>query len=620
MFIRETVKLNKTTNKSYTYHTILENKRFGDQTKQNIILNLGATFTLEKNKWDILTDRIDTILSNQQLLFLPPDDIEILAQSLAAKIRNAQLDKKDRHDESGLKEFSAFDQLTVRDCCHAGVALISLWAQKCLGFPEIFDSLNFTDEQKVLAMTTIAARMEYQSSELGTFKWLKSNSAICELLGHKLSLKYAMQLYRISDILVSNFDKIENQLSIINSNLLSASSKCLIFDLTNVYFEGTPKSPKAARGHSKEKRSDCLLESLASFVDSSGYVRKCTLFPGNISEPATLKSVLEQLDPPKSTVLVMDRGVATAANIEWLHLNGYKYIVANREQKRYFDPSLSIPIRTKSGGQVSIYKQEKALTFKGKQFIETRILCHSLQRQNKEEGINNKRTNLFESGLSDLHNAIVNSKSPVSAIEISKKLGALSMKCKVKKHYIIKLEHPSTDGNIDKTTVTGLSYEFKAVQNTMMTHPGVYSIRTNIDYLSDQEIWENYIDENIIESVFRSLKSELGLRPIFHWSEDRIDGHLLISILAYQCVNWIRINLKSINIFDRWHVVARKLSTISTYTVEYITSNGVKKKHRKISIPNKEQMEIYKAVGLRTSVEGVFDIGQIKSLRVLSKH
>jgi hypothetical protein len=103
----------------------------------------------------------------------------------------------------------------------------------------------------------------------------------------------------------------------------------------------------------------------------------------------------------------------------------------------------------------------------------------------------------------------------------------------------------------------------------MLTHPGVYCLRTNETHWDEATLWETYTMLTDLEAVFRSLKSELGLRPIFHSKERRTDGHLFISVLAYQFVQCIRRRLKAAGIHQSWAGLRQTLSVQQRVTATF---------------------------------------------------
>src|ERR1700677_2344406 len=133
-----------------------------------------------------------------------------------------------------------------------------------------------------------------------------------------------MRLYRASDLLVRHRDKLETMLFSRIQDLFGLPTTVTLYDLTNTYFEGAPVgNTKAARGRSKEKRSDCPLVTLGLVLDGSGFVRRSKMFAGNVAESTTLEDMLKGLTAPKGALVIMDAGIATEANIAWLKKQEY---------------------------------------------------------------------------------------------------------------------------------------------------------------------------------------------------------------------------------------------------------------------------------------------------------
>ena len=101
-----------------------------------------------------------------------------------------------------------------------------------------------------------------------------------------------------------------------------------------------------------------------------------------------------------------------------------------------------------------------------------------------------------------------------------------------------------------------------------------------------------------LEAAFRSLKSELGFRPVYHHKEKRVDGHLFISIIAYHVLHTIRYQLKAHGINESWKTIRELLSTQCRITSSIHLENGKIVKIRKSSSPNANQLMIYKALGI----------------------
>lgn len=104
-----------------------------------------------------------------------------------------------------------------------------------------------------------------------------------------------------------------------------------------------------------------------------------------------------------------------------------------------------------------------------------------------------------------------------------------------------------------------------------------------------------------LESVFRSLKSELGLRPIFHSKENRVDGHLFITVLAYQAVQLIRTKLKDAGINQSWAGLLEVMSVQLRITASFKMRDGRTAHIRKSTEAEPDLKEIYKALGIKSA-------------------
>jgi transposase len=134
----------------------------------------------------------------------------------------------------------------------------------------------------------------------------------------------------------------------------------------------------------------------------------------------------------------------------------------------------------------------------------------------------------------------------------------------------------------------------------MATHPGVYVIRTNDTTMSAEKMWKTYIMLTDVEAVFRSLKSELGLRPVFHRKSLRTRGHLFISVLAYQCVQLIRRELKSQGLTSNWTTLRTRFSQHSRVTCSFRQAAGTTLHIGKAVQAPAEVLAIYHGLGITT--------------------
>jgi len=622
MYIRKTQTGITAAGEAYYTFRLVSTERINSKVRQKTLLNLGRYFSLPKEQWPDLSSRIDEILSNRQSLFAPTTskNIEELAQRYAALLitkrtaeagaEASQTDQAENLPEKAEKaaqppqsvavdtaDFRTVDinSVDLSQPKTVGVEHVGLHAMNILDFHAIFEEAGLNRIQRIAAIGSVIARMAQPGSEQSSWQWLRESSALGELLGVDFESMSSMRLYRVSDLLIKRRDKIEDALFSRVKTLFSLPVTITLYDLTNTYFEGgMAENSKAARGHSKEKRSDCPLVTLGLMLDSSGFVRRSRMFAGNVFEAATLESMLKGLDAPEGAMVIMDRGIATESNVSWLVSHHYKYLVVSRERSRQFDMESAAPVSTASGQ--SLYAQ-RIVSDDGK---EVRLYCYSEARREKENAMTARFCKAFEQGLQKLADGLAKPRRQKKKDKINQRIGKLQAKSHgVSQHYTIAL---TTAEGSDQ--VTNISWERKPFAGSMMTNPGVYCLRSNELSWDEKTLWQTYIMLTDLESVFRSLKSELGLRPVYHHKEERAEGHLFITVLAYQAVQVIRNILKVKDIHFSWNSLRKILARQQRVTVSFKQKNGCSLHVRKSTIAPPRVKEIYDALAICASPGG----------------
>ena len=141
---------------------------------------------------------------------------------------------------------------------------------------------------------------------------------------------------------------------------------------------------------------------------------------------------------------------------------------------------------------------------------------------------------------------------------------------------------------------------------TMLTHPGVYCLASppNVHDWDPQTLWRTYTMLTDLEAVFRSLKSELGLRPIFHKTQNRSDGHLFITVIAYQLVQTIRRRLAEHGENASWTTLRRILQGQHRVTASF-AERTVAPSTSARTRAEQPQLKIYTALDLHPAPGGV---------------
>lgn len=604
MFIRQTKTRNATTGEGYSTFRLVVSERVGKQVCQRTLLNLGRHFSLAKDEWPFLCSRIESLLSGQKELVPQPVPaaIESLAQRYAARLVLAAKTDAGKPSETSVEsaDINDFQEIDVNSLemvrpRSVGVEHAALAALSWLGMPDILEGVGFNGIHRNCALGSIIARIASPGSELSTWRWLQERSAVGELLDVDFEAVPLMRLYRVSDLLVRQRDKIEKQLFERINDLFSLPVTVTLYDLTNTYFEGEMAGNAKARfGRSKEKRSDCPLVTLGLVLDGSGFVRRSRMFEGNVYEASTLEGMLKGLDAPPGAMVIMDRGIATQANIDWLVEHHYRYLVVSREKNRHFDECQAT--ETSTAGKETIKIQRVVSEDKS----EVRLYCYSEKRSEKESAMSERFSQRFEEGLTKLAAGLQKSRSDKSHDKLLARVGRLQEKSHgIGRHYFITV---TTDESGKKAV--SLTWEKKPVDGTQLTHPGVYCLRTNETDWDESSLWQTYTMLTDLEAVFRCLKSELGLRPVFHHKEHRAEGHLFITVLAYQAVHAIRNKLKERGVSTSWSGLREILSVQQRVTATFRQRDGKTLHVRKATVAEPKLKEIYDKLGLDPSPGG----------------
>lgn len=597
MFIRRTL-TRRTDDQDYFSHRLVQSERDGPKVRQRTRLNLGADFDIPKTDWPGLCRRIEEILDGQSPLL---DDVPAAVEEEAQRIAAQLLARSQPADGAAAGEWVTVDvdSLSLTRPRSVGVEQVGLWALEQLGLVELLTELGVNGALRAAAVGSIVARMAAPASERATHAWLRERSALGELLGVDFQTMGAMQLYRASDALTQHRDAIEAHLFDRAMGLFDLAPTVTLYDLTNTFYEGEAADvPLARRGHSKEKRSDCKLLTLGVVLDAGGFVQRSRVFAGNVKEDTTLSGMLDALKAPPGARVVLDRGIATAEQVEWLADNGYRYIVVSRERKRRFDAEAATAHRTAGGGTVHLEKVDDP------EGGEVRLYCYSEERANKERAMAERFAARFEGALNELSKGLTRPRTQKDPEKIWRRIGRLTEKSRgVGQHYEIAVEVDD-----DGERAVAVTWKRKPVAGTMLTHPGVYCLRSNETDMSAERMWRTYITLTDLEAVFRSLKSELGLRPIYHRKPRRAEGHLFITVIAYQLVQVIRKRLAERGEGScrtaSWTALRRTLGGRQRVTATFKRADGRTVHIRKATRAEPNQQAILHALGIGSPAGG----------------
>ena len=592
MFIKEIIKKNPTSDKTFTYHRLMEAVRTPRGPRQRMILNLGR-LDLARDDWKTLANRIEEILSGQQTLLIALPHIESLAHYYAGMLRRKEM------QSVPVSEQPDWETVDLNSLSHSEVRTIGAesvaWdAFKSLGFPPMLSDLGFSQEEVHKAALLVIGRLVHPASERETAHWGKGISALQELLETDLQHLSNNALYRTSDQLVAHRHDIEKGLAENERDIFHLGEKIILYDLTNTYLTGNAtQSRLARRGRSKQKRNDCPLLTLALVLDNEGFPKASRVLEGNVSEPSTLEGFLRDLksEPRGQLALltepatfVFDAGVGARENLDLIRREGFHYITVSRHR----------PSEIPEEG-LTVIKEDKDSTVEVKRLDgegETILYCQSTGRAHKEESMKASFQKHFEEGLQAISDSLSRKRGHKAYGRVMERLGRLKERYpSIARFYNVEVQQ-------ERERVTRIEWRLDREKELQTRFSGSYYIRSSRTDLDEKELWSLYMTLGQVEESFRCLKSELGLRPVRHHKDPRMEGHLFISVLAYHLLASIQRQLRQKGISYRWETIRNRLSTQTRVTASLTTDKGERIHVRQTTDPEPFHFEIYRALGL----------------------
>ena len=515
---------------------------------------------------------------NEKLL----DCADVIVSPAIEKVENTDIQKVDvnsiTHEDSRTFGGEWLNKQMLDDC----------------GLTEFMSQNICNDYREKLISAEIISLMLNPSSELETSRWMANESSLCEILSIQKTPDHR-KLYRAARALYGQKEKVEDYLYSHFSTKHPDKMRLCLYDLTNFYFEGRKEQSKLAQfGRSKEKRSDAKLISLALLTDGHGFICRSKLYAGNISEPATLREVVSEMetDSKKDSglfsskpVAVMDAGIATEENLKFLSDSGFDYICVSRS--RLNDYSLAqtdcktVFDNRRHPIEINFVKQED------KEEGDLYLYVKSHTKQIKEQSMSSKMTERFVQAIENIKSSLTKKRGVKQDGAVNQRIGRLRQKYpSISKLYSIEVK---TDEN---KIVSDIVYE----QSKQDREAGVYFIRCSQNRLTEELIWDIYNTLREIESTFRCMKTDMDIRPIYHKKDINTEAHIFVGIVAYQLVHAIRCATKQADINHGWNRIRNIMSSQTIVTARMKLENKDSLILRNITSANMEQSNIYRAL------------------------
>lgn len=598
MFIRKTKITHPVTKKVYWNFQLVESYRTERGPRQRILLGLGADLNLDTQECKALANRIEELLKGIQSLIAPVENIELLAQKYATQLQQ-QLALAPPAPSTVIpdRDLETIDINTIeqQDPRTVGNEHLLLHLTERLNLPKKLKELGLSDREVALGLGAIIGRAAFPGSERATHHWLCTRSGLGELLDFTFSDTNLDQLYRIGDILFQHKDALERHLIQAHKSLHGLPSTMALYDLSNTYMEGQSKgNSKALHGVSKEKRTDCPLVTLGLVIDEHGFASRSAFLPGNVAEVATLKEAINQLghgDSLVKPIIVLDAGMTSEDNLKWLRDNQYQYVVSARQNA----PSMELKEPLISVGAASSEVKVAFVQAQGEE--EQWLYCESAAKAAVAGKMRASFQKRFETDMAYLAACLQKPKGHKKYEKILERVGRLKEKHKSISGCYEVIVQQSEDGK----TAGGITWTLIAEKAESRLN-GHYFLRTNLKNIDPVQLWRLYGNLRTIEDAFRFMKSSLGLRPVYHQKEQRVDAHLWITILAYHLIQSCMHELKKQGISGHWETIRNTLNSRMRITMQAKTAEGKLLYHRSTTRCEEDQTRIYRGMNLSSQI------------------
>lgn len=416
---------------------------------------------------------------------------------------------------------------------------------------------------KVLELLVVNRLIE-PGSEFRLHRHWFDQSGMDVLLGVDFAVAEKDRLYRCLDRLLEHRQELFQHLRQRWEDLFHPDFEVLLYDLTSTYVEGEAElNPKAKRGYSRDGRPDCKQVMVALVITPQGFPLAYEVMDGNTSDRTTLRdflSKIEALHGKARRVWLMDRGIPTEEVLEEMRdpQREMFYLVGTPRARvrKYEKQWLELPWqKVRDSVQVKLFSQEGELY----------VLAKSEGRQAKERAIRRKRLARLLRKLRTMRRSCPKRDPLLLRLGAAKKEAGRAFG-------FVKIQLPKADQEVTRETFTFELHKakLKAAENK----DGHYLLRTNLVAEDPAVLWDHYMQLVQIEAAFKCLKSELGIRPIHHQLEHRVEAHILVAFLAYCLSVTLKHQLREHAAGLTPRAVLEKLAAIQILNVVLPTTDG----------------------------------------------
>jgi len=586
MYLRRTTR--RVGDKTYQNYLLVESVATPNGPRQRVICSLGRLAPGPKDEWLGTARRLHAALAGQTTL-VPDHQVDALAARAHPRRRGPTA--------AGRGLTIDPERVTFEDEREAGPVHVGHQMWRLLQLDTILAAAGLSRRAQRLTEVMTLNRLVHPASEHAMPDWIR-RTALADILGTDFAPLADDALYRNLDRLHPQRVAIEQALAARERTLFNLDDTIYLYDLTSTYFEGQcPHNPQAKRGYSRDHRPDCKQVVIGLVLDRDGFPKAHEVFDGNRHDQTTVDDILTRLEERTrrrgGATVVVDRGMAFAANLAQIRARGHHYLVAARYPERGAhqdafadDADWTEVVRVPSPRNPG---QKKTRVIIKRQTVgdEVRILCRSDARVEKDRAIRDQHEQRLLADLRKLQARVAQGRLRDPS-KVQEAIGRLKERySRVARYYAITYDAATPALSWTEHT------EKKAAASAL---DGTYLLKTDRQDLADDEIWHLYILLTRVEAAFRALKSPLMERPIFHHLEHRVQTHIFLCVLAYHLLVAIERRCLDHGWHTSWATLREQLSTHQVATVVLPAIDGRILKIRKASTPDDVHREIYRVL------------------------
>lgn len=510
--------------KQHTYWALVESYRTVGGSRQRVVAYLGELKNNEESGWTQLGRRLDGRSRPQRSLFDPP-----------------HYDERD-DDEPVVINLKGVRLERLRDFGDVWLAL-GLW--RLLGLDELLSGLMPEGREEVrwdvMAAILAIARFCEPSSELHIEDSWYSRTVLEDLLGVSADKVHTDRLYMALDRMLVHKEAVEKHVKERLGDLFDLEYDLLLYDVTSTYFEGECRgNPMAKRGYSRDSRPDCLQVCIGLVVTDDGMPLGYEVFDGNTHDSKTVETIVRAMESKygkANRIWVMDRGMVSQDNLQFVRQRGGSYIVGTpKAMLRQFEQYLT----DRDWREVQEGVEVKLVA--GPQGDELFVLTRSVDRRKKEQAMHERFIERMEAALKKLQDSAALCR--LKDLELAhRRLGRIQQRYwRASGAFDVKITAIKNPAGKARLTVS--FKRNKRWSDWAELSEGCYLLRTNLTEVDPKTLWKRYIQLTEAEWAFRITKDELVIRPIWHHRSDRVKAHILVCFLAYvlwkSLAQWMR--------------------------------------------------------------------------------